>query len=148
MLGWTGKGSQLYGHLPRTQAAANTSPLFTKSLVAENPGVQAIDLSFLPFCDMDHPGDSTVLPGWPLPSHCNQVRMRGHSWLAPPSEYLLAGERARRGKGPKIEGPPPPYTLKNVTLQASFLQRPLTLPSLSPFPQVEDEQYLSCGSTV
>lgn len=133
---------------PQNTGSCQHLTSFHKELGAENPGVQAIDLSFLPFCDMDHPGDSTVLPGWALPSHCNQVRMRGHSWLAPPSEYLLAGERARRGKGPKIEGPPPPYTLKNVTLQASFLQRPLTLPSLSPFPQVEDEQYLSCGSTV
>lgn len=79
---------------------------FYKELGAENPGVLAIDLSFFLFCDMDHPGDSTVLSGWPLPSHCNQVRMRGHSWLAPPSEYPLAGERARRGKGLKIEGPP------------------------------------------
>lgn len=120
---------------PQNTGGCQRLTSFHKELDAKNPGVLAIDLSFLPFCDMDHPGGSTVLPGWPvgpLPSHCNQVRMRGHSWLAPPSEYPLASERARRGKGPKIEGPPPTYTHEGnsaglIPIKASHAALPQSL---------------------
>lgn len=63
-VGREGAGTQPYGHLPATQAAASASPPSTELALSTRRAATAP--SCLPGCHVGHPEGSTVLPGWPV----------------------------------------------------------------------------------
>lgn len=147
VLGGQGAGNRL----PRTQAAASTSPLHKALVRSTRVGQPQTLLSLSP---VPHPvmwaGRTALHPGslvgTSVPSHCSWMRMRGHNRPALPSENSLAGEPTGEVEGAKNRDPRPTCLKSNlealIPAQASPGPRPQPLPTDSGW------QCLRCGPVV